>query len=88
MVCVYFSKGQRAGYKLNIHIHVTTSATVFEGYSPLSGPGTARYLIRVQPVFRELSLICISVSASSATSSLSMSLPLSPFRCVYHYELG
>ena len=53
-------------FKLNIHIHITTSSTVFEGYSPLSGPGTARYLIRVQPVFCELSLICISVSASSA----------------------
>ena len=44
-------------YKLNIHIHFTTSATVFAGYSPRSGPGTARYLIHVQPVFCELSLI-------------------------------
>ena len=56
------------GYKLNIHIHFTTSAAVFEGYSPLGGLGTARYLIHVQPVYCELSLICISASASSAAS--------------------
>ena len=42
-----------------------TDSTVFEGYSPLSGLGTARYLIQVQPVFCELSLICISASVSS-----------------------
>ena len=33
------------------------NATAFAGYSPHSGPGTAHYLIHVQPVFCALSLI-------------------------------
>ena len=66
-------------YKPNIHIRFSTSSTVFEGYSPLSGLGTARYLVHVQPVFCELSLICISASASSATSVSGSSRNLVPY---------
>ena len=48
-------------------------------YSPLSGLGAVRYLIRVQSVFCELELICISVSASLATFTSGGSRDLVPF---------
>ena len=66
-------------YKLNIHIHFSTSSTFFEGYAPLSGLGAARYLIHVQSVFCELSLFCISASASSAASVSGGSRDLVPY---------